>query len=481
MKVYLEFKDGASDKFWAIEVSGCAHTVRFGRSGTEGQEKVKEFASEGEAKRDAEKLVAAKRRKGYVDAAPPAGPPPPTSEMLDCEPLPGGRAALFVEVKLKPLNDFRAKFWKRQMDALLRDTMYDGSYRLESTQRLDDLSAEFEVIAAWTVPGMPHEVERDAQGLISAIRYRINGMEVLSLQRDASEAGWLLGSIRPFFLHERERGFLFGRKRDVIEGTRRLLSRYAAYLAEQVEVLEGAELEHSKGEKIRAVAEGNIAILAQDLMHGAGYTYALEEKEKSVRLYIRLHAGSDARCLELSLPHRTFPKRIADVMPTVAAVERLLAEVGVPFLLGNADGAPEWGSVELTGDNEYFLQSKTADPRRVKLVRMGQEALRLAFPSLLEGSGYGEYSLELRSGFHLYRDASTDESCMYPAILHVKMPQRKVLHLLFDYETFTDYLPAIVPTIRLVEATMASAPLAFKYHSTRYYQYESLAWHEPGH
>ncbi|QDV44501.1 WGR domain protein [Stieleria neptunia] len=64
----LVFMDSASNKFWNIELSGDSHTVNFGRSGTDGQTKTKSFANEEAARKDFDKLVAAKMKKGYVDA-----------------------------------------------------------------------------------------------------------------------------------------------------------------------------------------------------------------------------------------------------------------------------------------------------------------------------------------------------------------------------------------------------------------------------
>jgi predicted DNA-binding WGR domain protein len=47
-------------------VAGDSFTVRFGRLGTVGQSQTKTFADEATAKREAERLVAEKLRKGYV-------------------------------------------------------------------------------------------------------------------------------------------------------------------------------------------------------------------------------------------------------------------------------------------------------------------------------------------------------------------------------------------------------------------------------
>lgn len=64
----FEFHDGGSDKFWIIELDGKAHTVRYGRQGTDGQTKTKDFGSEAEAQKSYEKLIAQKTKKGYVEA-----------------------------------------------------------------------------------------------------------------------------------------------------------------------------------------------------------------------------------------------------------------------------------------------------------------------------------------------------------------------------------------------------------------------------
>lgn len=67
MKKHLHFKDEKSDKFWKIEVNGNAHTVSYGRTGTNGQSKTKTFEDSKLAQKDAEKLINSKIKKGYVD------------------------------------------------------------------------------------------------------------------------------------------------------------------------------------------------------------------------------------------------------------------------------------------------------------------------------------------------------------------------------------------------------------------------------
>ena len=67
MKRYFEFVGGSSSKFWEITVSGNEVTVRFGRIGTDGQTQVKELADAAAAAKHAEKLIASKTAKGYLE------------------------------------------------------------------------------------------------------------------------------------------------------------------------------------------------------------------------------------------------------------------------------------------------------------------------------------------------------------------------------------------------------------------------------
>src|SRR5689334_3040659 len=63
----FEFSAGTSNKFWSITLAGKSHTVRFGRIGTAGQTQTADFASDAEAKKSHDKLVAEKLKKGYVE------------------------------------------------------------------------------------------------------------------------------------------------------------------------------------------------------------------------------------------------------------------------------------------------------------------------------------------------------------------------------------------------------------------------------
>lgn len=63
----FEFEEGGSSKFWEVAVEGAAMTVRFGKIGTDGQTKTKSFGSDADAKKEADKLVLEKTKKGYSE------------------------------------------------------------------------------------------------------------------------------------------------------------------------------------------------------------------------------------------------------------------------------------------------------------------------------------------------------------------------------------------------------------------------------
>lgn len=63
----FEFVGGKSSKFWEIAVDGCKVTVRYGRIGTSGTTRVKDFPDAEAAQGHADKLVKEKTGKGYVE------------------------------------------------------------------------------------------------------------------------------------------------------------------------------------------------------------------------------------------------------------------------------------------------------------------------------------------------------------------------------------------------------------------------------
>lgn len=60
-----EFSEGTSNKFWQIDLSGKSFTTTYGKIGTAGQTTVKSYKTDAEAKKEYDKLIAEKTKKGY--------------------------------------------------------------------------------------------------------------------------------------------------------------------------------------------------------------------------------------------------------------------------------------------------------------------------------------------------------------------------------------------------------------------------------
>ena len=68
-----EFSEGTSNKFWQIDLSGKSFTTTYGKIGTAGQTTVKSYKTDAEAKKEYDKLVAEKTKKGYEETELPDG------------------------------------------------------------------------------------------------------------------------------------------------------------------------------------------------------------------------------------------------------------------------------------------------------------------------------------------------------------------------------------------------------------------------
>jgi len=82
----FQFNEGPSNKFWAIELTENSFTVHYGKIGTTGQAQVKSFATAELAKREHDKLIQEKTRKGYREVAAVAVGPAPAPTIKKQEP-----------------------------------------------------------------------------------------------------------------------------------------------------------------------------------------------------------------------------------------------------------------------------------------------------------------------------------------------------------------------------------------------------------
>lgn len=66
MKEAYVYKDDKSHKFWTIDISGASLCVHYGKMGTIGKYEIKEFDTQAQCEKEAARLIASKKRKGYI-------------------------------------------------------------------------------------------------------------------------------------------------------------------------------------------------------------------------------------------------------------------------------------------------------------------------------------------------------------------------------------------------------------------------------
>ena len=107
-----EYTEGSSSKFWQIELSGAAFTTTHGKIGSTGQTLRKAWPDAASAKREHDKLIAQKTKKGYTLVSKPApaskGKPAPGKKPARVAiPLASGayNAALAKVIDADPTDD----------------------------------------------------------------------------------------------------------------------------------------------------------------------------------------------------------------------------------------------------------------------------------------------------------------------------------------------------------------------------------------
>ncbi|MBI4819338.1 MAG: WGR domain-containing protein [Deltaproteobacteria bacterium] len=69
MKVTLSFQEGTSNKFYTLDLDDKTLNITYGRIGSNGTTQQKKFKTSAEALKEYEKLLAEKKKKGYVEAS----------------------------------------------------------------------------------------------------------------------------------------------------------------------------------------------------------------------------------------------------------------------------------------------------------------------------------------------------------------------------------------------------------------------------
>jgi predicted DNA-binding WGR domain protein len=98
--VHLVFIEDKSKKFWRARKDETDLYVNWGRIGTDGQTQLKEFDSIEACESEYEKLVASKRKKGYVDQGDGDGGDEEPTELPGSKEPAKGRAGKIVDLAL---------------------------------------------------------------------------------------------------------------------------------------------------------------------------------------------------------------------------------------------------------------------------------------------------------------------------------------------------------------------------------------------
>jgi predicted DNA-binding WGR domain protein len=108
----FQYSAGTSHRFWNIEVRGNAYVVSFGKVGSKGQTRRKQFPGPAQARVAANKLVRAKVARGYREttarAAPAGARVPPLAQAMDATILDHPHALHYGGEAYIRLDDLRA-------------------------------------------------------------------------------------------------------------------------------------------------------------------------------------------------------------------------------------------------------------------------------------------------------------------------------------------------------------------------------------
>ena len=168
---HLEFEEGTSSKFWRARVEGKTLYVNYGKIGSNGQTQVKDFGSPDLAEKEYGKLVAEKRKKGYVDQGGGGGTGEPDGddeadvsgaddEDDEAPPPPPKKApALAPVAAAKPA-------------AGLRLVLDAGSRKVETTLALDGKTVRMDAVETYATPEAAKKAYERLRKVLAGEGYR---------------------------------------------------------------------------------------------------------------------------------------------------------------------------------------------------------------------------------------------------------------------------------------------------------------------
>ena len=146
-----EFSEGSSSKFWEIKLDGKAFTTTYGKIGAAGQTTIKKFGSDAEAKKEHDKLVAEKTKKGYKPAGGKAAPAPAKAAKAEksaptAKPAPPVKTSSGTGQYFEFAEGGSSKFWEITLAGTSVKTRY-GKIGSDGQQTVKDFKAAGEARA----------------------------------------------------------------------------------------------------------------------------------------------------------------------------------------------------------------------------------------------------------------------------------------------------------------------------------------------
>ena len=160
-----ELSEGTSNKFWEINLAGTSFTTTYGKIGSNGQTTIKSFGSDAEAKKEYDKIVAEKVKKGYslVGGKAAKGTPPGGVAAQKPAAKAAPKAALKTTAKAEPaakpttssasgkagaryfefVEGSSSKFWEVNVDGTTVKTRY-GKIGTPGQQTVKDFDSKTE-------------------------------------------------------------------------------------------------------------------------------------------------------------------------------------------------------------------------------------------------------------------------------------------------------------------------------------------------
>ncbi|WP_426751224.1 WGR domain-containing protein [Myxococcus sp. Y35] len=241
-----EFKEGSSNKFWEITLSGNTFTTRWGRIGTDGQEKTQTFASPAEAEKEHDKLVREKEKKGYVLAGKGEDDEGGEDE--------GAEAASNPELEAAILKD------PDNVDAYL---VYGDWLQSQGDPRGELIALQH--AASQATGTEASDLKRKATALIKKHPSLLLGELADAVKSEELSVEWHLGFIRSARLGQKD----YDSDRDIAEATRELLALPSARFIRSLTIgMASFDGENDYGDVISAIAEAGGSKTLTDLFIG---------------------------------------------------------------------------------------------------------------------------------------------------------------------------------------------------------------------